>query len=146
MARIFTAATRLVKLMDGRPWTDTQFPNVCQITPARVDRLRRAKLSYTLGVVWRPTYRYRFLRRLVNCLARDRVDLPCNVGEPSKIRSLWGEPLLDTVPEAIIKSPSQRPCRPSLAFSQLVEGLREKNEPALLRCALLGNTWEYQNQ
>ncbi|KAL4778835.1 FAD dependent oxidoreductase-domain-containing protein [Aspergillus varians] len=38
MARIFTAAPGLVKLMAGRPWAETQLPEVYQITPSRVNR------------------------------------------------------------------------------------------------------------
>ncbi|OKL64097.1 hypothetical protein UA08_00623 [Talaromyces atroroseus] len=41
MARIFTAASGLVKLMGGSSWTDTQLPEVFQITEARVERLRK---------------------------------------------------------------------------------------------------------
>ncbi|KAF2185472.1 DAO-domain-containing protein [Zopfia rhizophila CBS 207.26] len=39
MARIFTAAPGLVKLMNGAPWTETGLPDVYQITPERVERL-----------------------------------------------------------------------------------------------------------
>lgn len=41
MARIFTAAPGLVKLMGGSTWAETQLPEVYQITPARVQRLRK---------------------------------------------------------------------------------------------------------
>ncbi|KAL3453240.1 FAD dependent oxidoreductase-domain-containing protein [Aspergillus insuetus] len=40
MARIFTAAPGLVKLMNGSSWADTQLPDVYQITPSRVSRLK----------------------------------------------------------------------------------------------------------
>ncbi|KAL6238259.1 hypothetical protein BDW75DRAFT_228082 [Aspergillus navahoensis] len=41
MARIFTAAPGLVKLMGGSSWAETQLPEVYQITPARVQRLKQ---------------------------------------------------------------------------------------------------------
>lgn len=41
MARIFTAAPGLVKLMNGSSWADTQLPDVYQITPSRVKRLKQ---------------------------------------------------------------------------------------------------------
>jgi hypothetical protein len=41
MARIFTAAPGLVKLMDGMSWANTQLPDVYQITPARIERLKQ---------------------------------------------------------------------------------------------------------
>ncbi|KAL4809927.1 FAD dependent oxidoreductase-domain-containing protein [Aspergillus unguis] len=40
MARIFTAAPGLVKLMNGRSWAETQLPEVYQITAERVARLK----------------------------------------------------------------------------------------------------------
>ncbi|KAL3482219.1 FAD dependent oxidoreductase [Aspergillus californicus] len=40
MARIFTAAPGLVKLMGGASWADTQLPEVFQITPSRIERLK----------------------------------------------------------------------------------------------------------
>ncbi|KAL2867297.1 NAD(P)/FAD-dependent oxidoreductase [Aspergillus lucknowensis] len=43
MARIFTAAPGLVKLMDGCSWADTQLPEVYQITTARIDRLKKLR-------------------------------------------------------------------------------------------------------
>ncbi|KAH7177066.1 FAD dependent oxidoreductase [Dactylonectria macrodidyma] len=41
MARIFTAAPGLVKLMGGSSWADTQLPEVYEINPSRIKRLRR---------------------------------------------------------------------------------------------------------
>lgn len=41
MARIFTAAPGLVKLMSGEPWNATGLPEVYQITPERLNTLRR---------------------------------------------------------------------------------------------------------
>ncbi|OJJ60517.1 hypothetical protein ASPSYDRAFT_197969 [Aspergillus sydowii CBS 593.65] len=41
MARIFTAAPGLVKLMAGRPWAETELPDVYQITPSRVNNLKQ---------------------------------------------------------------------------------------------------------
>jgi hypothetical protein len=41
MARIFTAAPGLVKLMNGEPWSATELPNVYQITPERLGKLRK---------------------------------------------------------------------------------------------------------
>lgn len=41
MARIFTAAPGLVKLMGGSSWADTQLPEVYQITPSRIQRLKQ---------------------------------------------------------------------------------------------------------
>ncbi|KAL4974040.1 FAD dependent oxidoreductase-domain-containing protein [Aspergillus desertorum] len=41
MARIFTAAPGLVKLMGGSSWAETQLPEVYQITAARVQRLKQ---------------------------------------------------------------------------------------------------------
>ncbi|KAH7410599.1 FAD dependent oxidoreductase-domain-containing protein [Cadophora sp. MPI-SDFR-AT-0126] len=40
MARIFTAAPGLVKLMNGKTWEDTNLPDVFAITPERMSRLR----------------------------------------------------------------------------------------------------------
>ncbi|KAI3281275.1 hypothetical protein DTO002I6_9889 [Penicillium roqueforti] len=46
MARIFTVASGLVKLMNGSSWTDTRLPEVFQITAARTERLKeRVKIS-----------------------------------------------------------------------------------------------------
>lgn len=44
MARTFTAAPGLVKLMDGKAWADTRLPDVYQITPARVEKLKQRSL------------------------------------------------------------------------------------------------------
>ncbi|KAL6399730.1 FAD dependent oxidoreductase [Ilyonectria robusta] len=41
MARIFTAAPGLVKLMGGTSWADTQLPEVYQITPSRIRQLKQ---------------------------------------------------------------------------------------------------------
>ena len=41
MARIFTAAPGLVRLMAGRPWAETKLPDVYQITPSRVNNLKQ---------------------------------------------------------------------------------------------------------
>lgn len=40
MARIFTAAPGLVKLMAGLSWADTRLPEAFEITPARVEKLK----------------------------------------------------------------------------------------------------------
>ena len=40
MARIFTASPGLVQLMGGSSWTDTQLPEVFQVTPSRIQRLK----------------------------------------------------------------------------------------------------------
>ena len=45
MARIFTAAPGLVKLMDRRPWGDTQLPDVYEVTPARIDHIKQTRSS-----------------------------------------------------------------------------------------------------
>ncbi|KAF9693576.1 hypothetical protein EKO04_008244 [Ascochyta lentis] len=45
MARIFTAAPGLVKLMSGEPWIATGLPDVYQITTDRLARLKRATVS-----------------------------------------------------------------------------------------------------
>jgi hypothetical protein len=41
MARIFTAALGLVKLMNGEEWSETGLPEVYQMTPERLERLRK---------------------------------------------------------------------------------------------------------
>jgi hypothetical protein len=41
MARIFTAAPGLVKLMGGSSWADTQLPEVYQITPSRIEKVKK---------------------------------------------------------------------------------------------------------
>jgi len=40
MARIFTAAPGLVKLMNGKAWEDTKLPDVFAIKPERMTRLK----------------------------------------------------------------------------------------------------------
>jgi len=40
MARIFTAASGLVKLMDGDAWNSTELPDVYQMTPERMATIR----------------------------------------------------------------------------------------------------------
>lgn len=51
MARIFTAAPGLVKLMNGASWAETKLPDVYQITPARIDRLKQKNSVNTIEVV-----------------------------------------------------------------------------------------------
>jgi hypothetical protein len=41
MARIFTAAPGLVKLMNGEPWGATGLPDVYQMTPERLGKLKK---------------------------------------------------------------------------------------------------------
>ncbi|KAJ4303519.1 hypothetical protein N0V90_002415 [Kalmusia sp. IMI 367209] len=41
MARIFTAAPGLVKLMNGESWASTQLPEVFEITRSRLERIRQ---------------------------------------------------------------------------------------------------------
>lgn len=40
MARIFTAAPGLAKLINGQPWSATGLPDVYQMTKARLEKLR----------------------------------------------------------------------------------------------------------
>lgn len=40
MARIFTAAPGLVKLMAGQSWANTHLPDVYEITVSRIERLK----------------------------------------------------------------------------------------------------------
>jgi hypothetical protein len=42
MARIFTAAPGLVRLMNGEAWEDIGLPDVYQMTAERLERLRNA--------------------------------------------------------------------------------------------------------
>jgi hypothetical protein len=42
MARIFTAAPGLVKLMSGESWDETGLPEVYQVTAERMGKLRNA--------------------------------------------------------------------------------------------------------
>lgn len=41
MARIFTAAPGLVKLMNGEQWQDIGLPDVFQVTPRRLEKLKK---------------------------------------------------------------------------------------------------------
>ncbi|KAH4309694.1 hypothetical protein HBH64_228590 [Parastagonospora nodorum] len=43
MARIFTAAPGLVKLMHGDPWSSTELPDVYQMTPERLAKLKSSE-------------------------------------------------------------------------------------------------------
>ncbi|KAJ4988180.1 FAD dependent oxidoreductase [Stagonosporopsis vannaccii] len=45
MARIFTAAPGLVKLMSGKSWDEVGLPDVYQITASRLERLQKASVS-----------------------------------------------------------------------------------------------------
>lgn len=45
MARIFTAAPGLVKLMSGESWEAVGLPDVFQITTSRLEELKRANIS-----------------------------------------------------------------------------------------------------
>lgn len=45
MARTFTAAPGLVKLMSGKSWDATGLPDVYQITASRLERLKSASVS-----------------------------------------------------------------------------------------------------
>lgn len=45
MARIFTAAPALVRLMNGEPWEATGLPDVYQITETRLERLKSASIG-----------------------------------------------------------------------------------------------------
>jgi hypothetical protein len=40
MARIFTAAPGLVKLMNGQEWKETGLPEAYQMTPERLEKLK----------------------------------------------------------------------------------------------------------
>ena len=40
MARIFTAAPGLVRLMNGESWSATGLPEVYQMTPQRLEKLK----------------------------------------------------------------------------------------------------------
>lgn len=51
MARIFTAAPGLVKLMDGKSWADTGLPEAFQITPSRVRKLGGRSTDFVLSRV-----------------------------------------------------------------------------------------------
>jgi hypothetical protein len=45
MARTFTAAPALVKLMSGQAWTSVGLPEVYQITASRLETLKNASAS-----------------------------------------------------------------------------------------------------
>lgn len=45
MARIFTAAPGVVKLMSGLSWGEVGLPDVYQITASRLERLQKASVS-----------------------------------------------------------------------------------------------------
>ncbi|KAF2801226.1 DAO-domain-containing protein [Melanomma pulvis-pyrius CBS 109.77] len=51
MARIFTAAPGLVKLMNSEPWAATGLPDVYQMTPGRLERLRVAEQPSKVAIV-----------------------------------------------------------------------------------------------
>lgn len=51
MARIFTAAPGLVRLMKGEPWTATGLPDVYQLTQERLERLRVGEAAPRVAVV-----------------------------------------------------------------------------------------------
>ena len=50
MARIFTAAPGLVKLMNGEPWSATKLPEVYELTEARLQRIREASQAAKVKV------------------------------------------------------------------------------------------------
>ncbi|KAF1849692.1 DAO-domain-containing protein [Cucurbitaria berberidis CBS 394.84] len=45
MARIFTAAPGLVKLMNGKEWGETGLPDVYQMTPQRLEKLKKVDVD-----------------------------------------------------------------------------------------------------
>lgn len=47
MARIFTAAPGLVKLMNGEKWGETGLPDVYQMTPERLNKLKSEAANAT---------------------------------------------------------------------------------------------------
>ena len=51
MARIFTAAPGLVKLMNGASWAAVGLPDVYQITPTRMERLRESEPPPKIAIV-----------------------------------------------------------------------------------------------
>ncbi|KAG9190563.1 hypothetical protein G6011_08651 [Alternaria panax] len=51
MARIFTAAPGLLKLMNGEDWSTTGLPEVYQMTPERLERLTGMKPAPAIAVV-----------------------------------------------------------------------------------------------
>lgn len=50
MARTFTAAPALVKLMSGQTWESAGLPDVFQITASRLDALKTASASKVVTV------------------------------------------------------------------------------------------------
>jgi hypothetical protein len=51
MARIFTAAPGLVKLMDGEDWSETGLPEVYQITAERLEKLTSMEPATAIAVI-----------------------------------------------------------------------------------------------
>jgi hypothetical protein len=51
MARIFTAAPGLVKLMDGEDWSVTGLPEVYQITAERLEKLTSMEPAPAIAVI-----------------------------------------------------------------------------------------------
>jgi hypothetical protein len=51
MARIFTAAPGLVKLMNGEPWASTGLPDVYQMTESRLESLRASEPPPKVAIV-----------------------------------------------------------------------------------------------
>jgi hypothetical protein len=51
MARIFTAAPGLVKLMNGDNWSATGLPEVYQMTPERLEKLTSMKPAPAIAVI-----------------------------------------------------------------------------------------------
>lgn len=51
MARIFTAAPGLVKLMSGEEWSVTGLPEVYRITPERLEGLQSKKPGPAIAVI-----------------------------------------------------------------------------------------------
>jgi hypothetical protein len=45
MARTFTAAPGMVKLMSGQTWESVGLPDVYQITASRLEKLKQASVS-----------------------------------------------------------------------------------------------------
>jgi hypothetical protein len=51
MARIFTAAPGLVKLMSGEDWSATGLPEVYQMTPERSKKLKSVEPAPAVAVI-----------------------------------------------------------------------------------------------
>jgi hypothetical protein len=51
MARIFTAAPALVKLMNGEDWHTTGLPDVYCLTETRLQQLRKASQAAKVAIV-----------------------------------------------------------------------------------------------